>query len=350
MAYPVEVFGFGDSSFHAAERVAERLNLAQGEYLYLMPSHQDRAWFEPFTREEYEVDTLYGKFARFREERKGFHPFVIGIVHGTLSDKGKSVNMQYMPNEGVAVCTSKKWERESTEPVSAFLGYVFVHSAAVFAYPGKVMHPEMRNCLFDQKISSGLRKSMSSIVICDECADQLEKAVDPQTNAAIMRLLGALRSISQINSQPRPRVFIGSSSEGKQIAKYLQLGLSKTCDSTIWDQGVFGLSRGTLEGLAKAKSKFDYAILVLTPDDTTIKRGRRANSPRDNVLFELGFFMGALGQERTFMVHCDTTQIELPSDLAGVTRATFKMQSNGNLQATIGPVCTLIEQTIGVVQ
>jgi Predicted nucleotide-binding protein containing TIR-like domain len=77
-----------------------------------------------------------------------------------------------------------------------------------------------------------------------------------------------------------------------------------------------------------------------------VKREKSVNSPRDNVIFELGFFMGSLGRERTFMVYCRDEKINLPSDLAGVTPATFAKRVDDNLQAALGPVCTLIKQAI----
>ena len=101
----------------------------------------------------------------------------------------------------------------------------------------------------------------------------------------------------------------------------------------LWNQGVFGLSRGNLENIANAASQYDYAVLVLTPDDVVTKRARVENSPRDNVLFELGLFMGKLGKERTFIVYCKDRPLELPSDLAGVACATYADRTDENLQA-----------------
>jgi predicted nucleotide-binding protein len=40
----------------------------------------------------------------------------------------------------------------------------------------------------------------------------------------------------------------------------------------------------------------DFAIAIAQPDDVTKTRGKRKNTPRDNVIFELGFFMGRLGE------------------------------------------------------
>jgi hypothetical protein len=149
--------------------------------------------------------------------------------------------------------------------------------------------------------------------------------------------------------QPKPRVFIGSSVEGLSIAEHIQLGLDYHAECTLWSQGVFGLSGGTLESLLKAVKEFDFAVLALTPDDLVQKRSVSRNSPRDNVLFELGLFMGALGRERTYIVFCRDVLIDLPTDLAGVTAASFAKRTDGNLQAALGPVCTQLKTAMAAV-
>jgi hypothetical protein len=144
----------------------------------------------------------------------------------------------------------------------------------------------------------------------------------------------------------RPKVFIGSSTEGLKIAETIQLLLDRYCEATIWSQGVFGLSSGTLESLVLALDNYDFAILALTPDDMIISRGNESQSPRDNVLFELGLFVGGLGRNRTYIVCQRESDIKLPSDLAGITMATFQIHSDGNLQASLGAACTLIKNEI----
>ncbi len=140
-------------------------------------------------------------------------------------------------------------------------------------------------------------------------------------------------------ARKRPSVFVGSSAEGIKIAKALQVLLDTNCEVTIWSQGVFGLSQGTLESLVLALDQFDFAILVLTPDDLVVSRDQVTSAPRDNVLFELGFFIGGLGRDRTFIVYDRTALIKLPSDLAGVTAVTFEPHSSGNLQSALGGHC-----------
>ena len=144
----------------------------------------------------------------------------------------------------------------------------------------------------------------------------------------------------------KPSVFIGSSTEGLKIAKTIQLLLDRVCEVTIWSQGVFGLSKGYLEELVSSLEKFDFAILVLTPDDMTISRETESDSPRDNVIFELGLFVGGIGRNRTYVVYDRTKKIKIPSELAGISMATFELHSNGNLESSLGACCTRIENEI----
>ena len=146
--------------------------------------------------------------------------------------------------------------------------------------------------------------------------------------------------------KPRPSVFVGSSTEGLKIAEAIQLNLDRACEVTIWSQGVFGLGEGTLEALVDRLENFDFAILILTPDDVTFSRDESKQTPRDNVLLELGLFIGALGRKRTFIVYDRDRELKLPSDLAGVTPASFSIHSDGNLSASLGATTTLIKGSI----
>lgn len=144
----------------------------------------------------------------------------------------------------------------------------------------------------------------------------------------------------------KPTLFIGSSSEGRPVAEALQLLLNDDADVTVWNQGVFELSKGYLESLCEALEKFDFAVLVLTPDDVTRSRKRQESAPRDNVVFELGLFTGKLGRDRCYFVFEDDSGLKLPSDLLGISAATYRLHDSGNLQAALGATGTRIRQRI----
>jgi hypothetical protein len=144
----------------------------------------------------------------------------------------------------------------------------------------------------------------------------------------------------------RPTVFIGSSTEGSLVAQEVQNKLEKYAESTIWEDGVFRAGDNTLERLIRKLDEFDFAVFVLSPDDTIEVRGQNYASPRDNVLFELGLFMGSLGRNRTFIVHAAGANLKLPSDLDGITMSPYRPREDKNLAAAVSSSCTNIIRAI----
>jgi predicted nucleotide-binding protein len=136
-------------------------------------------------------------------------------------------------------------------------------------------------------------------------------------------------------AERRPSVFIGSSTEGLAVAEAIQVNLDRACEVAVWSQGLFGLSSGTLETLVDRAQEFDFAALVLTPDDMIHSRKKDQQSPRDNVILELGLFIGVLGRKRTFVVFDRSADIKLPSDTAGVTLASYQPHAAGNFQSAV---------------
>ena len=141
-----------------------------------------------------------------------------------------------------------------------------------------------------------------------------------------------------------PSVFIGSSTEGLDVAREVELQLQRDAITTIWKDGVFGLGSGTLESLMTVLEQFDFAVMVLSPDDLVESRSQAYASPRDNVIFELGLFMGRLGRGRVFIVHEQDANLKLPSDLAGVAVSPYRRRDN--LSAALSPTSTPIIKAI----
>ena len=69
----------------------------------------------------------------------------------------------------------------------------------------------------------------------------------------------------------------------------------------------------------------------------------------DNILFELGLLMGAIGPHRTFIIADRTANLRLPSDLAGITYATYsppQSRAPGSLRAALAAASVQIEEAI----
>jgi len=68
-------------------------------------------------------------------------------------------------------------------------------------------------------------------------------------------------------------------------------------------------------------SKIGYAVIILTPDDICISKNSdgkeiKENRARQNVVLELGFFIGAIGRDRTCILY--KKGVSIPTDYQGV--------------------------------
>lgn len=152
--------------------------------------------------------------------------------------------------------------------------------------------------------------------------------------------------LRQRNGHVRPRnetpvLFIGSCSspEGLGVARAFQAAFSHDRWITrLWTDGVFGAGKTPIESLVAQVNEIDFGLLVVTPDDLVQAGSVTAPSPRDNVVFELGLAIGALGRDRAFFVkhRCKAEDLRLPSDLLGV-QALEVQAGTMDLAARVGP-------------
>ncbi|MGY1763839.1 nucleotide-binding protein [Geodermatophilus sp. SYSU D00779] len=146
----------------------------------------------------------------------------------------------------------------------------------------------------------------------------------------------------------RPRIFVGSSTEAIDICRAVQSELDDRFDVTVWDQDVFRLSHSALESLLAALDSADAGIFVLQPDDVVTKRGTSDSAVRDNVIFELGMFIGRLGADRTFMLAPQSSGPRLPGDLLGVVTARYDAGrvARGERRAGVASACTKVRECL----
>lgn len=143
----------------------------------------------------------------------------------------------------------------------------------------------------------------------------------------------------------RPALFIGSSVEGLDIAHTVQELLEFDFETTVWTQGVFKPSQTTLTDLYVRTRRTDLALFVFTPDDVVTVRGETLTTPRDNVIFELGLFLGALEPDRCFILQPRGASMHLPTDLLGLSPLTYDGGRNDlNLLAALGPACNQLRR------
>lgn len=139
-------------------------------------------------------------------------------------------------------------------------------------------------------------------------------------DASLYRLDMNVRAKEEILSQGRVwsnRIFVvhGHDEASKQaVARLLEkLGLSPVILHEESDKG-----QTIIEKLHR-NSDVGYAVVLLTPDDDFGPKKRA----RQNVIFELGFFIGVLGRERVSALVKSPQEIEVLSDYQGVLYTAF---------------------------
>ena len=142
----------------------------------------------------------------------------------------------------------------------------------------------------------------------------------------------------------KPILFIGSSSESLPVAKAFEAAIPAAVAETHLWTGIFNPSRFPIDDLAAQLHVCDFAVLVAAPDDRVLSRWRPSTAPRDNVIFELGLFMGKILRTRTFLL--DPGTVKLPSDLKGINTLRYKPKVK-DLAAAVANAATELIRIIG---
>ncbi|MCO8125130.1 nucleotide-binding protein [Stieleria sp. TO1_6] len=165
-----------------------------------------------------------------------------------------------------------------------------------------------------------------------------------------VELCDRLRNRNRLIRRPNevPNVLICSSAEKLLYAEGIQLGLDHHNSSvSVWTDQVFGPMKQTMEDLEREVCSADFGVAVVMDEDVTRSRKEQKSSPRDNVIFELGLFMGQLGRERTVIVSPRNIDLKMPSDLLGLNPLTFLLPTDPadpkQLATAFGPVCTQLK-------
>jgi len=143
------------------------------------------------------------------------------------------------------------------------------------------------------------------------------------------------------------KLFIGSSLEAIKCARLLrdkiELKMKAQLSIDIWKTAKWKNLQSILSSIEDFKNEYYYAIFIFHPDDFLKSRGKQFVIVRDNVIFELGYFLGQLGTKRTFLLIPEiqnrptdygAAAIKQLSDLSGSIRNNYKINMhNTNIRA-----------------
>lgn len=145
----------------------------------------------------------------------------------------------------------------------------------------------------------------------------------------------------------RIRVFIISSAEALDVARKVQDALAHDGFVVrLWTDDVFKVASYAIQSLETELDDSDFAVAVAHSDDVTLFRGQDWPAPRDNVVFELGMFMGRLGRTRAILMEPREDKVKLPSDLAGITTIPYSYKAGKDAAAVMAPACNALRSHI----
>jgi hypothetical protein len=147
----------------------------------------------------------------------------------------------------------------------------------------------------------------------------------------------------------KKRIFIGSSSEELKLAQSAKTILERDFEVTlwndsVWDTSVFKINNNFLNDLLRASLQFDFGLLIGSTDDLVEYRGDIVLQPRDNVLFELGLFIGRLGLSKCAFVI--DKELKVLSDISGISLARYEKNDVTSFVNAISQVSELFRNQI----
>jgi hypothetical protein len=125
----------------------------------------------------------------------------------------------------------------------------------------------------------------------------------------------------QRDIEQRRDVFLGYCSKAAGIAAQIQLRLEKLGASVHnWEMD-FRSGASILSEIEEAKARCSCGIFLFSEDDP-VEGAAGGAAPRDNVVFEAGYFMSAKGSERCLIVR--QGEAKMPADIGGAIYVELK--------------------------
>lgn len=359
--FPIEIIRIGNEFSKEIEESVVLLNNLQKEFDIQIADSRIEEQFQVLNFREVYDDEILMKVDEIKNGLKGYHPHLIAVTSSQIKLTGNDNSSLYantFPGLGTSIFTTFHVSEVIIPEtrMKAYFVYYIGRIIAKFLMPNHDNHEDTRDCIFDyMNNKKEIVNSMKSGALCDKCRDSANNQyqnISPSQLICLDTIFAKsgelLKSkIEKVEEKiSKPKIFIGSSIEGLEIARKIKMELDHDYEIVIWNQGIFdNLGLSFLETLEETVRKFDYGIFVFTPDDKIESRGDVKLSARDNVIFELGMFVGKLTRKKAFLIHPKNKKLKVLSDFDGIIKADYD-DNNSNIQAAVGSACEKIRTSI----
>jgi Predicted nucleotide-binding protein containing TIR-like domain len=114
----------------------------------------------------------------------------------------------------------------------------------------------------------------------------------------------------------RSHVFLGYSSQAATVANSISDYLTKGHGLKVHHWSEFAATESILDSIERAEKSTNCGIFLFMADDALSAGDGRQFAPRDNVVFEAGYFAGAKRRSRSLIIR--ERGAKIPTDLGGI--------------------------------
>jgi predicted nucleotide-binding protein len=314
--------------------------------------------FQLLNFDEINGDEFLLKAYELKKELRGFFPYLCFFSNSPLSGAGWANRFAHYDLEnGISIVTTSN-VAETIIPKDKMTSYFVYYLARVtlkLILKDKYNHEKasVKGCLFDfMQHKKEILHSMRPNAICDNCRREILRSQNSfsenQLNAIdiLLSKSGSLLQDTKLIESKKRKIFIGSSTEGLNVARKIKTSLKFDAHVDTWADGIFDIpGQAYIEVIENILNTYEYGIFVFTPDDTIFSRGNISKIPRDNVIFEYGMFMGKHSRKKAFFIIPRGIDIKIMTDLLGITSLDYD-STNTNLQSAVSDACDQIRAII----
>ncbi len=356
--FPIDIICFDQKHECEIETALLIANSIQSDFVFTKCSNELLTKFNLIHYDKNDSSEFFDNAESIKKDLTGYYPFLLFFSGNPItSEKWSNLFGSFRAEKGMAIITSKNVPDLiiPKDKMIAYYVYYFARVLIKFLFVGKYNHanPSKNGCLFDfMKHKLDILKSMRPNAICDECKKEIrqhETKLSASQFNSIDRLLtksGQLLNEELQNKNNMTKIFIGSSTEGLNIARKIKSGLKYDAHVDTWADGLFDEpGKAYIEILEEILHKYEYGIFVFNPDDKIFSRGKISKMPRDNVIFEYGMFLGKHTRKKAFFIVPRGVDIKIMTDVLGITCLDYD-PTNNNIQSAVSDACDQIRDLI----
>jgi Predicted nucleotide-binding protein containing TIR-like domain len=240
-----------------------------------------------------------------RIQRKGLRV----LRHSATSDDAEDGLRQHGRCHGVVVLAFSQWQAERlyrAQGKTVVMPSEFCHIAAVMAVAARRPLLVLREKTLTER--GVLRGGYLPHVVRVPASLKTEWLESPEFDRQFNRWIGEVECFHHI--------FLGYSSQATEAANAIHRFLSDTLKLRVFDWHDFRAGDTIWESIERAERLTNCGLFLFMADDKLTTGSKREFAPRDNVVYEAGYFAGAKGRKDSLVIREEGAKV--PTDLGGI--------------------------------